>query len=410
MMNARSVHSGHAREDAKYLYGDAVSLELTTLDAVLAAANGYPHQSVELLGIEGTARLLATVTDGSFVEAFPVRFRSDLSKRLENVLKVDREIAPDMETVCRVLMGRDSEGGLLPHKRYAPVERKDGAQQQAFLHVTFSAGKSVSVAWQLAQERLEAGDTGGKALRNGIRRSQFRAVEATLRAMEPILGSLRTGHAGGGPREAGDLAWVTFFHTSSRSGDPQLHTHVAILNLVASRETPRLGGLDTRALQGQFTHFRAIYQQNLATNLKNIGLDVRYDHEKLEAIIDGISEHLIERHSQRKHMSLAYARARNPDFDNLPMKARNGEMKRAVFATRPEKQVTEMGVGDWTEHVPPNFGHHVAELGRPQSEARRQHGRTGLLGAPERRALGLRMPDGGYHVGGERDLDWGLTR
>jgi conjugative relaxase-like TrwC/TraI family protein len=391
---------------ARYLYEGSVPGELTTLDAVLGAASGYPWRAMELLGEDGLNRLLATVTDGSFTEAFPVRWRTDLSKRLENVLKINRDIAPDVETVCRVLMGRDSEGGMLPHRKYAPLERSDGSQQQAFLHVTFSAGKSVSVAWAQA---AEAGPE-GKALRNGIRRSQFRAVESTLREMEGVIGNVRTGHAGLGVKEAGDLAWVTFFDTPSRSGDPQLHTHVAVLNLVASRETPKLGSLDRRELRGKFTHFRVIYQQNLAMNLKNIGLDVTYSPEKLEAVVNGIPEHLIERHSQRKHMSLAYARARNPDFDNLPVEKRNGEMKRAVLATRPAKGAQELGVGDWTEHVPPNFGHHLAQLGKSASEARHSKATSGLLEQPERRALGLRMPDGGYHVGGERDLDWGLTR
>ena len=60
------------------------------------------------------------------------------------------------------------------------------------------------------------------------------------------------------------------------AGDPQLHTHVAIPNVVLT-EDGRVGALDLQRLKGRVHEFGALYQAYLATNLRGLGVDVVLD-------------------------------------------------------------------------------------------------------------------------------------
>ena len=88
--------------------------------------------------------------------------------------------------------------------------------------LTFSAPKSVSVLFGI----------GDDALRGAIQDAHDRAVVDALAYVEREAGVTRRG-AGGAVVIAGrGLIGAAFRHRTSRAGDPQLHTHVLVANLV----------------------------------------------------------------------------------------------------------------------------------------------------------------------------------
>jgi conjugative relaxase-like TrwC/TraI family protein len=88
--------------------------------------------------------------------------------------------------------------------------------------LTFSAPKSVSVLFGV-------GDDG---MRAAIQDAHDQAVREALAYVEREAGVTRRG-AGGAVAIAGrGLIGAAFRHRTSRAGDPQLHTHVLVANLV----------------------------------------------------------------------------------------------------------------------------------------------------------------------------------
>ena len=83
---------------------------------------------------------------------------------------------------------------------------------------TFSAPKSVSVAWGLAEPELQ----------KQIADAHDAAVRAGLDYLEKNAFSSRD-RDGGQPLQG--IIAATFQHSTSREQDPQLHTHCAIANL-----------------------------------------------------------------------------------------------------------------------------------------------------------------------------------
>ena len=88
--------------------------------------------------------------------------------------------------------------------------------------LTFSAPKSVSVAWALAD-----GPT-----RERIYAAHQRALEFVIGYAEREVFTTRTGRGGVVSEPVRGVVAAGFDHWDSRAGDPQLHTHVVVLNRV----------------------------------------------------------------------------------------------------------------------------------------------------------------------------------
>ena len=98
-------------------------------------------------------------------------------------------------------------------------------QSVAGSDLTFSVPKSVSVVWALADEPTRA----------RIHAAHRRAVEAVIAYGEAHVFATRTGHAGAVSEDVRGVVATAFDHWDSRAGDPQVHTHVVVLNRVSSR-------------------------------------------------------------------------------------------------------------------------------------------------------------------------------
>lgn len=126
----------------------------------------------------------------------------------------------------------------------------------------FSAPKSVSMVWA-------AGDD---ATRKAISEAQQRAVEAAIKHAEDS-GAFRTQHGHAGVEKqayTGGLAVATFEHSTSREGDPQLHTHCIVMNL---SDTGRNIDFDTK----QKMLLGAAYRAELASEMQKLGFEIERD-------------------------------------------------------------------------------------------------------------------------------------
>lgn len=104
--------------------------------------------------------------------------------------------------------------------------------------LTFSVPKSVSVLWAL-------GDDGYK---DKVMAAHHAALEATLAWLETAAIHTRAGHGGVAHVGVHGAIAAAFDHWESRSGDPQLHTHVVIANKAQRVSDGVWTTLDSRTL------------------------------------------------------------------------------------------------------------------------------------------------------------------
>ncbi len=152
--------------------------------------------------------------------------------------------------------------------------------------LTFSAPKSVSAAWAVADHEL----------RDRIEKAQQNAVARALEYLERDAISVRvrtdrfTVDRESIAKHGGAL-FGTYEHSSSRAGDPQLHTHAVLLNV-----TPAGRSLDFSA-----AHVHAggaIYRSELAYQLHALRFAVERDGKSFRLL--GTPEPLIEEWSKRR--------------------------------------------------------------------------------------------------------------
>ena len=129
--------------------------------------------------------------------------------------------------------------------------------------LTFSAPKSVSVLFGVGDEEL----------RGAIQDAHDQAVRDALAYVEREAGVTRRG-AGGAVVIAGrGLIGAAFRHRTSRAGDPQLHTHVLVANLVLGADG-RWGTLDGRRIYAHAKTAGYLYEHRLRALLtRELGVE-----------------------------------------------------------------------------------------------------------------------------------------
>ncbi|MGB4137929.1 MAG: MobF family relaxase, partial [Microbacterium sp.] len=132
---------------------------------------------------------------------------------------------------------------------------------------TFSVPKSVSAIWAVA-------DAGTQAL---IAEAHHAAVAELVAFLEREVAATRVGAAGpDGAVAHVDVAGVTaaaFDHYDSRSGDPQLHTHVVISNKVQTVQDGRWRTLAGRPMHSAVVAVSELYNAALADQVtRTLGL------------------------------------------------------------------------------------------------------------------------------------------
>lgn len=196
----------------------------------------------------------------------------------------------EKEHVYRLAAGFDPETGEEKLVRNAGKEDRNPGHD-----LTFSAPKSVSLAWCL----------GDPELRKAIEQAQLYAVRQALTYLEDKAGFARVG-AQGQELVKCPLLFALFEHGTSRAMDPQLHTHALLINLTVHPDGVS-GKARTTAVDSTYLyHFKmaagTIYRAALADYLERLGFEV--EQRKLGSSIgfelSCIPRALIEEYSKRR--------------------------------------------------------------------------------------------------------------
>jgi TrwC relaxase len=124
--------------------------------------------------------------------------------------------------------------GVDPITRTALLQ--EAARKVNAFDATFSAPKSASLLWAL----------GGPDVESAVSIAHVEAVSTTLSFLEDHAAVARQQIGGVWTRVPTEgLAVATFVHRTSRAGDPQLHTHCVISNLVRRHGADRLNNNTT---------------------------------------------------------------------------------------------------------------------------------------------------------------------
>jgi conjugative relaxase-like TrwC/TraI family protein len=138
----------------------------------------------------------------------------------------------------------------------AQLGRSPRVDAVAGFDLTFSAPKSVSVAWALADP----------ATQEAILAAHRQALRRVIRYAEEQVFSSRLGKNGALQSDVLGVVAAAFDHWDSRSGDPQLHTHVVILNRVQAPDG-KWRTLDSRGLFKAAVALSELYNGGLADYL-----------------------------------------------------------------------------------------------------------------------------------------------
>lgn len=167
----------------------------------------------------------------------------------------------------------------------------DGTRNRGF-DLTFSAPKSVSLV------ALVGGDT-------RVITAHEKALAATMAWAEARLAQVRSGKAGA-ILEPGRMVYAAFQHDLSRALDPQLHSHVAVVN-AAQRGDGRWVALHNSALWKQSTLIGAAYHAELRAELDKLAYRTEINGKHGQFDIVGIPRTVIEAFSSRREEILQKA-------------------------------------------------------------------------------------------------------
>jgi conjugative relaxase-like TrwC/TraI family protein len=155
--------------------------------------------------------------------------------------------------------------------------------------LTFSTPKSVSLLYALGPEPVR---------RIAVQAHDY-AVSVAFGYLEREAGFVRRGHDGLRQEEGSGLVGAAFRHRTSRLGDPQLHTHVLMANLVATRD----GGWRAVWSRAFYRHARAagaLYRAVLREELtRQLGVSWRPRQHGLYEIA-GIPRWVLRAFSRRR--------------------------------------------------------------------------------------------------------------
>ncbi len=155
--------------------------------------------------------------------------------------------------------------------------------------LTFLAPKSVALLHEL----------GSKEASNETVSAHDAAVAAALDYLERHASDARRGKGGRRSIASNGFIAAAFRHRTSRAGDPLLHTHVLVANLIKA-EDGRWGALDAKHLYRHAKTAGYLYQAHLRAELtRRLGVEWT-EVRKGAADIEGIPRNVIQAFSKRR--------------------------------------------------------------------------------------------------------------
>jgi conjugative relaxase-like TrwC/TraI family protein len=207
-----------------------------------------------------------------------------------------------------------------PQTRERLTQRQNSpGQRRVFFDFTCSAPKSVSVlAITLDDPRLvEAHSQAANVA--------FRELEAFAATRVRKAGNQRD-------RTTGNLIAASFVHTSSRSLDPQLHTHFTVFNATFDEQEQCWKALQAGPMYDAIRYATAVYRNELARQAQAIGYRITSVRHGFE--IEGVSDAVLRQFSKRAQERDKMVRQMEQE---LGRKLSNNEVAYAVHRTRGRK-------------------------------------------------------------------------
>ena len=193
-------------------------------------------------------------------------------------------------------------GGFAPDTGSRLTRNAGSDRRSAGLDLTFSADKSVSALWAVADPGLRA----------EIERAHNDAARAALE--ETVMrhcGHTRIRNPEGEIEVLpADIAAAMFQHGTSRDNDPQLHTHCVVFNAARTHADGRYRALHQHPVYAWMKAAGALYRNALAWNLQErLGLRMeQYGKDAGFTRIAGMPEDLTGHWSKRRAAIVAAAR------------------------------------------------------------------------------------------------------
>jgi Ti-type conjugative transfer relaxase TraA len=206
-----------------------------------------------------------------------------------------------------------------------------GESHKAGWDATFSAPKSVSVAWAFSDEALQA----------QIAAAHDEAVKAGLTYLE--ANAFKSRDRDGGQPLQGIIAAV-FQHSTSREQDMQLHSHCAIANIgIRSDGTICAVDFDTRWKMAT----GAIYRAELAQRMQQLGFAVERDGKsfRLSEVPEGLCCVFSKRRQQitERLDALGYHSARAADIAALSTRQAKQHADREMLREQWQREAEAAG-------------------------------------------------------------------
>jgi conjugative relaxase-like TrwC/TraI family protein len=191
--------------------------------------------------------------------------------------------------------------------------------RRVFYDFTCSAPKSVSVlAVTLDDERLVT--------------AHEEATRIAFRELETFAATRVRKQDNQRDRTTGNLIAAAFTHTSSRTLDPLLHTHLTVFNATFDETEKRWKALQAGGMYDAIRYGTAVYRNELAKRVQQIGYHIRPAKHGFE--IEGVSDEVLKRFSKRSQQRDAAVRELE---QKLGHKLSNNAIAMAVHQSRAKK-------------------------------------------------------------------------
>lgn len=215
----------------------------------------------------------------------------------------------------------------------------DGSEHKPGWDLTFSAPKSVSVAWARSEQ----------GLKDKIQAAHKDGVKAALSLLEEHAAFTRRGKNGVVRENTLGLVAVLFEHCTSRAQDPQLHTHCLVAN-AAPRTDGSWGTIESRDLYFWQRAAGALYRAELAAGLVEMGFQIERDKDAFH--ISGISREICAEYSKRtavireglRKRGVAKSASKVGDFVSLSTREKKGDINRLELYEKWHEELEENGL------------------------------------------------------------------
>src|SRR5665648_1172906 len=218
--------------------------------------------------------------------------------------------------------------------------------------LTFTVPKSASVLWALGDE----------ATRAAVHAAHRAAVDQALEFVERTVARTRVGHAGCRQVRTRGVVAAAFDHWDTRTGDPNLHTHVVVANKVQGPDGA-WRSLDGKTVHAATVTVSALYDALLADELTR-RLPVTWSHRdrgprrnpafELTGIGEDLLAHFSARAEQIHCAEQEWATRFEADHGRAPTRIETTKARQHLTrATRPPKTVRRLAdlLADWSNRA-----------------------------------------------------------